>query len=139
MGNGLIPKICFWFILQWISSSRFTTELAKRAESVTAVDFMESYIKMNMETNKNFKNIDYCTGDVTEISLPENTYDVIFSNWLLMYLDNKEVEKLVVRMLSWLKSDGHLFVRESCFRPSGILRNEFYFHLPLFLINRELI
>jgi len=49
----------------------------------------------------------------------ESSYDVVFSNWLLMYLSDEELKKLVVKMLSWLAPGGYLFVRESCYRPSG--------------------
>ena len=45
--------------------------------------------------------------------------DIIFSNWLLMYLSTEEVRALFTRMLGWLKDDGILFFRESCFQQSG--------------------
>ena len=45
--------------------------------------------------------------------------DTIFSNWLLMYLSTEEVGALFTRMLGWLKDDGILFFRESCFQQSG--------------------
>ena len=45
--------------------------------------------------------------------------DMIFSNWLLMYLSTEEVRALFTRMLGWLKDDGILFFRESCFQQSG--------------------
>ncbi|XXG80016.1 hypothetical protein AAC387_Pa09g0972 [Persea americana] len=49
---------------------------------------------------------------------PESV-DLMFSNWLLMYLSDKEVENLVERMMKWLKVDGFIFFRESCFHQSG--------------------
>lgn len=36
-----------------------------------------------------------------------------------MYLSDEEVEKLTQKMLGWLVDGGHLFIRESCYRPSG--------------------
>ena len=51
------------------------------------------------------------------------SYDVIFSNWLLMYLSDEELEKLALNMLRWLKDDGYLFFRESCYHSSGDMKN----------------
>ena len=48
-----------------------------------------------------------------------SSVDIIFSNWLLMYLSDKEIQVLAKKMLSWLKVGGHLFFRESCYHQSG--------------------
>ena len=37
-----------------------------------------------------------------ELSLPEGSCDVAFSNWLLMYLGDVEVQQLAQNMLSWV-------------------------------------
>lgn len=113
---------------------RFTTELAKVAKSVTAVDFIEAYTAQNKETNGHNPHVSFLTADVTELEIPPNSFDVIFSNWLLMYLCDEEVEKLTVKMLAWLNQDGYLFVRESCYRPSGDIKRETnptYYRSPL--------
>lgn len=57
--------------------------------------------------------------DAAVMQLPAASYDVIFSNWLLMYLADAEVQSLASRMLTWLRDDGVVFFRESCFRQSG--------------------
>ena len=41
-------------------------------------------------------------GDAMELSLPEGSCDVAFSNWLLMYLGDVEVQQLAQNMLSWV-------------------------------------
>jgi hypothetical protein len=33
---------------------------------------------------------------------PACSYDVVFSNWLLMYLSDEEVEALAVKILGWV-------------------------------------
>ena len=48
-----------------------------------------------------------------------NSYSVIFSNWLLMYLSDEELGLLVEKMLGWLAPGGLLFFRESCNHQSG--------------------
>eukprot|EP00268_Persea_americana_P064537 TRINITY_DN850_c0_g1_i2.p1 TRINITY_DN850_c0_g1~~TRINITY_DN850_c0_g1_i2.p1 ORF type:complete len:491 (-),score=107.70 TRINITY_DN850_c0_g1_i2:232-1704(-) len=100
---------------------RFTGELAKKAGEVLAVDFIESVIKKNESINGHFKNVSYMCADVTspDMKILPESLDLIFSNWLLMYLSDNEVEKLAVRMMKWLRVGGYIFFRESCFHQSG--------------------
>ncbi|RCV16706.1 hypothetical protein SETIT_3G159500v2 [Setaria italica] len=100
---------------------RFTGDLAKEAGHVLALDFIESVIKKNESINGHHKNITFMCADVTSpnLKIEDNSFDLIFSNWLLMYLSDEEVEKLVGKMVKWLKVGGHIFFRESCFHQSG--------------------
>lgn len=65
-----------------------------------------------------YKPLNRC-GDATELELPIGSADLVFSNWLLMYLNDDEVKGLARNMLSWLVMGGTCFFRESCFRQSG--------------------
>ncbi|XP_040996535.1 phosphomethylethanolamine N-methyltransferase-like [Juglans microcarpa x Juglans regia] len=100
---------------------RFTGELAQRAGHLLALDFIESVIKKNESINGHFKNVKFMCADVTspDLKIPEQSVDLIFSNWLLMYLSDQEVEDLAERMVKWLKVGGFIFFRESCFHQSG--------------------
>lgn len=98
---------------------RFTGELAQNARSVFALDFMENLIEQNKMNNDHCGNIEFKCGDVTELRLPTDSADVVFSNWLLMYLDDDEVANLAASMLGWVCEGGCVFFRESCFRQSG--------------------
>ncbi|KAK7505822.1 hypothetical protein BaRGS_00003093 [Batillaria attramentaria] len=98
---------------------RFTSELAPKAESVVAVDFMQDFIDKNEKTNKHFGNIEFVCADVTQLTREKESADLVFSNWLLMYLEDKEVQQLLAKLLSWLAPGGYLFIRESCRHPSG--------------------
>ncbi|XP_004512745.1 phosphoethanolamine N-methyltransferase-like isoform X2 [Cicer arietinum] len=100
---------------------RFTSELAKKAGQLLAVDFIESAIKKNENINGHHKNVKFMCADVTSpnLHISEGSVDLIFSNWLLMYLSDEEVENLAEKMVKWLKVDGYIFFRESCFHQSG--------------------
>ncbi|CAN0891459.1 Phosphoethanolamine N-methyltransferase [Linum grandiflorum] len=100
---------------------RFTGEIAKKAGQVVALDFIESVIKKNENINGHFDNVKFMCADVTspDLNFSEGSIDLIFSNWLLMYLSDTEVEKLAERMMKWLKVGGYIFFRESCFHQSG--------------------
>ncbi|ERN05471.1 hypothetical protein AMTRI_Chr12g268500 [Amborella trichopoda] len=100
---------------------RFTGELAKEAGHVTALDFIKSVIKKNEKINGHYKNIKFVCADVTspELQFAPESVDLLFSNWLLMYLSDAEVEDLAKRILQWVKVGGYIFFRESCFHQSG--------------------
>lgn len=99
---------------------RFTGELAKSASHLVAVEFMETFIKENEAINGViFQNIEFKCADVTTIDFPEGSFDFIFSNWLMMYLTDAEVQALADKMLKWVTPQGHVFFRESCRKQSG--------------------
>lgn len=100
---------------------RFTGELAKKAGQLIALDFIDSVIKKNESTNGHYKNVKFMCADVTspDLKISDESLDFIFSNWLLMYLSDKEVEDLAERMVKWLRVGGFIFFRESCFHQSG--------------------
>ncbi|XP_065849942.1 phosphoethanolamine N-methyltransferase 1-like [Euphorbia lathyris] len=100
---------------------RFTGELAQKAGQLIAVDFIDSVIKKNEKINGHHKNVKFMCADVTsqDLNFSEGSMDLIFSNWLLMYLSDYEVENLAERMVKWLKVGGYIFFRESCFHQSG--------------------
>eukprot|EP00245_Coleochaete_scutata_P005613 TRINITY_DN19275_c0_g1_i1.p1 TRINITY_DN19275_c0_g1~~TRINITY_DN19275_c0_g1_i1.p1 ORF type:complete len:522 (+),score=122.12 TRINITY_DN19275_c0_g1_i1:84-1568(+) len=100
---------------------RFTGTLAGSAGHVLAVDFIESAIQKNKEAHSSYSNVDFQCADVTsnDLQISAGSVDLVFSNWLLMYLSDKEVEDLANKMLGWVSTGGHVFFRESCFHQSG--------------------
>ncbi|KAM3289952.1 phosphomethylethanolamine N-methyltransferase [Capsicum chacoense] len=71
---------------------RFTGELAKNAGQLIALNFIESAIKKNESINKHHKNVKFMCADVTspDLKFSPESVDLIFSNWLLMYLSDGE-------------------------------------------------
>ncbi|KAM6568127.1 hypothetical protein CsatB_016112 [Cannabis sativa] len=100
---------------------RFTGELAQKAGQLIALDFIEDVIRKNEKMNGHYKNVKFMCADVMspDLNISDESVDLIFSNWLLMYLSDQEVEKLAERMVKWLKVGGFIFFRESCFHRSG--------------------
>ena len=46
----------------------------------------------------------YMVGDATQLDLPAGSCDVVFSNWLLMYLSDEECAKLAADALTWVSA-----------------------------------
>lgn len=119
---SLLPSYQGKYVLELGAGiGRFTGELAKQAAHVLALDFIESVIKKNESINGHFKNTSFMCADVTspELTIGEGSIDLLFSNWLLMYLSDDEVQKLAEKMIKWIKVGGYVFFRESCFHQSG--------------------
>ncbi|KAM3612427.1 uncharacterized protein V6R79_008077 [Siganus canaliculatus] len=104
---------------------RFTSHLLTKAQHVTAVDFMESFVEKNRQNNGHHSNVTFIQADVTKMDVPKNSIDFIFSNWLLMYLTDEELMAVTEKMLSWLRPGGFLFFRESCNHRSGDSKRDF--------------
>ncbi|XP_053541546.1 phosphoethanolamine methyltransferase isoform X2 [Ictalurus punctatus] len=104
---------------------RYTSHLIGKARHVTAVDFMENFVEKNKEKNSHLGNAEFIQADVTQLEFPEKSFDLIFSNWLLMYLSDEELCSLAEKMLAWLRPNGYLFFRESCFHQSGDSKRDF--------------
>ncbi len=93
---------------------RFTQEFAKEAAHVTAVDAVAEFTEENQRKNSAFQNITYLTADAMKLRFGCETFDLIFINWLFMYLEDEEVAELSLRFKHWLKPEGALFIRETC-------------------------
>lgn len=104
---------------------RFSTPLSLKAKSVTAVDFVEASCEENRRINADRDNLEVLCGDVAQLDFPAGSFDLVFSNWLLMYLTDDELERLTQKALKWLKPGGHFFFRESCFHSSGDAKRRF--------------
>lgn len=93
---------------------RFTTEFAKQADRVAAVELMPHFLEENRQRNQAFKTIEYVCADAMDAVFAVESFDLIFLNSLMMYLDELEVLTLIERFHTWLKPGGHLFFRETC-------------------------
>ncbi|KAI1898360.1 hypothetical protein AGOR_G00071520 [Albula goreensis] len=104
---------------------RYTRYFAQHAHHVTAVDFMEKFVERNKQENGHHNNVEIIQADVTQLNFSKNSFDLIFSNWLMMYLTNEELVSLARSLLLWLRPGGYLFFRESCFHQSGDCKRDF--------------
>lgn len=93
---------------------RFTRHFATHALQVTSTDLMSHFVEKNQQDHADFSNVAYICSDVMKLEFEEASFDFVFLNWLLMYLEDPQVKILIERIHSWLKPQGELFFRESC-------------------------
>ncbi len=106
---------------------RFTSEFAKHANKVTALDFCPHFIASNQEKNRHFPNIEYLCNDVMDADFRPESFDLIFVSWLQMYLSEKEVKSLSQKIVGWLKPQGAFFFKESCAPSTYFTKTEHYY------------
>jgi len=98
---------------------RITSGIYKQTKKLVAVEFIKQFHDENIAVHGSAPNIQFINDNCMNLSFQPNSFDVIFSNWLMMYLTDEEIEKLVQKMLVWLKPGGYFFFRESCYHQSG--------------------
>jgi phosphoethanolamine N-methyltransferase len=101
---------------------RYTGIIGQTAKSVTAVEFIEDFHNANAKANGHLGNITFLCQDVVHMEAEPNSFDIIFSNWIFMYLSDEEVKAFAQKAVKWLRPGGKLFFRESCFRQSGDIK-----------------
>jgi arsenite methyltransferase len=80
--------------------------------SITGIDFTEAMVeKANQNLAKSgFKNISFVQGDIENMPLPENNYDVVISNCVLNLVPDKE--KAFSEIYRVLKPGGHFCISD---------------------------
>ena len=64
---------------------------------------MEKFIHDNQELNgRKHSNVTFAQLDASKIPYPSESFDFVFSNWLLMYLGDNEVHQFAVDSLRWV-------------------------------------
>uniref|UniRef100_A0A183CA08 phosphoethanolamine N-methyltransferase n=1 Tax=Globodera pallida TaxID=36090 RepID=A0A183CA08_GLOPA len=117
---ALLPPVNGKFVVDiGAGIGRFTTVFAQsEASKVVATDFVHSFVEKNRERNSEYANVEWRVGDATGLQFDEGSVDLVFTNWLLMYMSDEETVQFVANALQWLRPDGYLHLRESCSEPS---------------------
>jgi len=85
---------------------------------VTGLDFTDAMLAKAIENNKKlgYTNVEFVKGDIEEMPLPDNTFDVIVSNCVLNLVPDKT--KAFAQIWRVLKSGGHFCVSDVVIKGS---------------------
>lgn len=106
---------------------RFTSEFAKSAKKVVAVDLCPHFIEANRELNHSYPNIEWICQDAMDTDFTPKLFDLIFIYGMLMYLPEKDLQTLSQKMSHWLKPKGTLFFVETCAPVTHFSATEMYY------------
>ncbi len=86
--------------------------LVGESGKVTGLDFTDAMVDKAIENNQKlgFTNIEFVQGDIEEMPLPDNNFDVIVSNCVLNLVPDKN--KAFAQMWRVLKTGGHFCVSD---------------------------
>ena len=93
---------------------RFTRHFASQADHLTSSDLMPHFVEKNQHDHADLTNVTYICSDVMDLKFEASSFDFVFLHWLLIYLEDDQMELLIERIHNWLKPHGELFFRESC-------------------------
>ena len=102
-------------------SGRFTTEWSKRCHSTVALELMPELVEENRAAHARAGLSDNCRfvcGSAASAEFEPGSFDLVFSNWLLMYLAEADVAALLAKIVGWLRPGGVFFFRESIGSPA---------------------
>ena len=80
--------------------------------SVTGMDFTDEMLEKARGNNEKmaYSNVEFVKGDIEDIPLPENSYDVVISNCVLNLVPDKQ--KAFAEIMRVLKPGGHFCVSD---------------------------
>ncbi|XP_037796332.1 phosphomethylethanolamine N-methyltransferase-like, partial [Penaeus monodon] len=88
------------------------SRLAQEAGHVTFV--LHSRGGNSVETNKSTDKVTYKCDDVTELSFPPGSFEMVVGAWVLSGLSDLQADDFLHRVLEWLVPEGHFVFREAC-------------------------
>ncbi|MFH1896611.1 MAG: class I SAM-dependent methyltransferase [bacterium] len=85
---------------------QFLIERGLAQESFTGVEISPDQVAI---ARAKFPQATFTVGDISKISLPKNTFDLVISNMVLEFLDSDQLERTLKGVAKWLKPGGELF------------------------------
>lgn len=129
LGAGIGRHVPHWVLSH--PTPRYTKVFALAVPSghVVATDIVARFIAENSAMHSALGNITFLVSDANHLEFPPTSFDLIFANWLLMYLSDPELTLFATRLKDWIRPGGYFFSRESCEHaisgvknPSSIVR-----------------
>jgi ubiquinone/menaquinone biosynthesis C-methylase UbiE len=98
-------------------------------DSITCLDLGKEWIpplkSVLKENNIPLEVFDFISGSTDKLPFPDNYFDIVFSNGVLMHLTNmKQIERAWRELARVTKSKGHLYILLGC--PRGIFEEEIF-------------
>ncbi len=101
------------------SSLFILKRLNKPDASVTCFDVSKAAVRVAKHKLRKYKNVTFLQGDIREMKLESNTFDVIYMSFVLYHIKKSEREPILKELKRVLKSDGR-FVLVTPIRKKGL-------------------
>ncbi len=97
--------------------------LAKRLQAgghLTCVDISPVWQGVARKTLRHYENIDFALGDIRELKLPAESYDVVVMHWMLHDVPAADRRPILAALVGLLRPGGRLYAREPSRKEEGI-------------------
>ena len=97
--------------------------LAKRLQAgghLTCVDISLAWQGVARKTLRAYANVDFILGDVRELELPAESYDVVVMHWMFHDVPAADRRPVLAALVRLLRPGGRLFTREPSRKEEGI-------------------
>ncbi len=79
---------------------------------LTCVDVNEKFLNRTKKKLKNYSNVKFLLGEISEMELLSNSFDYIVATWVLHHVKKNSLEPSIQKFFSILKDTGKIFVIE---------------------------
>lgn len=79
---------------------------------LTCVDISDYWMEKAKKRMKDNKNVEFLVGQLPELNLKSNSFDVIYIFYVLHHVDKEMRSNIVCEFYKILKTDGRLFIKE---------------------------
>ena len=93
-------------------SRHIATQLLEGGGQVTCLDTSAAWIARARKRLRNFPNVEFVKGDITQLDIEEASFDVIAINFVLHDIEGEVRQGTLDALSRTLKDDGRLFIRE---------------------------
>ena len=97
--------------------------LAKRLQAgghLTCVDISPAWQDVARKTLRAYTNVDFALGDVRELELPAESFDVVVMHWMFHDVPAADRRPVLAALVGALRPGGKLYTREPTRKEEGI-------------------
>jgi SAM-dependent methyltransferase len=106
-------------------SGQLTLTLAKQVGTIVAVDISQKMIDLLADhaTTAGIENLEGVATPIERLAFPDESLDLVVSNYALHHLRDRDKAALVARIHRWLKPGGRLVIGDMMFGRGGDARD----------------
>jgi ubiquinone/menaquinone biosynthesis C-methylase UbiE len=102
-----------------VLAKKIIKELSNKGK-LTCIDLSKAFLRRVRKKLRDYTNVDYFLGDIRELDIPFNTFDVITISWVIHHLPKEEISEIIQTIANTLKKEGKIYVIEFLSPPHGI-------------------
>jgi ubiquinone/menaquinone biosynthesis C-methylase UbiE len=107
----------------WGTEAKIMAKKLNKGGQLSCLDISPEWIAESKEVLKGFKNVDFYLGDITQMNIPENSFDIVVIHIVLHDINVELREGIINSIAKVLKPGGQLYIREPLMADRQISAN----------------